>query len=175
MKKNDNLRKIPKRNYTIVTIIFTITIVIAVFLFVLNKENKEYQGTIPVIRGVIAEIQADQLEDYFQENDDFLLYIGVSHDENSRELEEDLKDVLKKRGLLDTVYLNLTDLNNKSDFYKKFNDEHATVDKLSSYPAFIIIKDRKVLNLVQRDKGKLKIEEVEQLLDEYEVTGEIKW
>lgn len=170
--RKENLRVIPKKNYATLLIIFVVTIAMVVFAFVLYKQNRSYLNNIPVIRGTLAEIKETDLNNCFIENDSFLLYIGVANDDNSRELEKDLIDTLTRRNLLNTVYLNLTDVTNKGEFYNIFNSNYANNIKLNSYPAFLIINDRKVVDLVQREKGTLKIDDIEKLLDEYEIKGD---
>ena len=98
-----------------------------------------------------------------------MLYIGVANDDNCRELEEELKDVLKNRGLLDTIYLNITSISDKKDFYERFNSNYSSNVRLESYPAFIIISDKKIVDLVQKEEKKLSINDVEKLLDEYSI------
>lgn len=165
-------RIIPNKNYIKLAIIFVVTISVVVFLYVMYASQKEYINNIPVIRGNIAELNEQDLNNYFIGNDDFLLYIGVANDENCRELEEDLIELLKERRISNAVYLNITDVINKNEFYNVFNSNYSLNEKLNSYPAFLVVSDKKVVDLVQRKDKKLTIENIEQLLDEYEITGD---
>lgn len=172
--KKEEQRIIPNKNYIKLAIIFVVTISAVVFTFVMYDSHKEYINNIPVIRGSVAELNEQDLNNYFIGNDDFLLYIGVANDENCRELEEDLIELIKRRRISNIVYLNITDVTNKSEFYNVFNSNYSTNNKLNSYPAFLIVSDKKVLDLVQREERKLNIGDIEQLLDEYEIAGESK-
>ncbi|MBO5376329.1 MAG: hypothetical protein J6A52_05695 [Bacilli bacterium] len=165
-------RIIPNKNYIKLAIIFVVTISVVVFTYVMYNSQKEYENNIPVIRGSIAELNEQDLNNYFIGNDDFLLYIGVANDENCRELEEDLIELLKERRISNAVYLNITDVINKNEFYNVFNSNYSLNEKLNSYPAFLVVSDKKVVDLVQRKDKKLAIENIEQLLDEYEITGD---
>ena len=167
--KNNNIRVIPKQNYAKITTIFIITILIVVAAFIIYRSQKELANEIPVIRGTISEVEEADFNNYITEHDDFLLYIGVANDDNCRELEEELKDVLKNRGLLDTIYLNITSISDKKDFYERFNGNYSSNVRLESYPAFIIISDKKIVDLVQKEEKKLSINDVEKLLDEYSI------
>ena len=80
-----------------------------------------------------------------------------------------LKEVLKNRGLLDTLYLNITTIDDKTAFYERFNDKYSNNVRLEGYPAFIIISDKKIVDLVQKKENKLFISDIERLLDEYSI------
>ena len=167
--KNNNLKVIPKKNYKKITAIFIITILIVVILFIFYNSQKRLVSDIPVIRGTLSEVEEEDFNNYITEHDDFLLYVGVAFDDNCREIEEDLKEVLKNRGLLDTLYLNITTIDDKTAFYERFNDKYSNNVRLEGYPAFIIISDKKIVDLVQKKENKLFISDIERLLDEYSI------
>ena len=167
--KNNNLKKIPKQNYVKITTIYIITILIVVIAFIVYNSQKKIANDIPVIRGTISEVEEVDFNNYITEHDDFLLYVGVANDSNCRELEAELKNVLKNRGLLDTIYLNITSISNKNAFYTRFNNNYSNNIKLENYPAFIIISDKKVVDLVQKEDKNLTVSDIEKLLDEYSI------
>lgn len=164
---------IPKRNYLFVSLIFVFTIVAVVVSFILYKNIKEYNESIPVIRDYVKEINYDDLNNYFLENDDFFLYIGVASDDNCREFEEDLKGIIKERNISNIIYLNIANIKDKDKFYDEINSKYSSNIKLSNYPAFIIVKNKKILDLVQRNDYYLNIDEVQKLFDYYEIDGDL--
>ncbi len=174
IKKKEKVREITYKNYVRITLIFIVSFFIVLFLSHLYNSQVKYRNEIPVIRGTLSEITEKDLDNFFLENDDFLLYIGVSDDDNSRKLEEDMKVVLTNRGLLDTIYLNITEVKNKQEFYNIFNSNYATNENLEGYPAFLIISDKKVVDLVQRKTQMITIGDIEQLLDVNEIKGTAK-
>ena len=170
MEKNEELKKIPRKNYIVVAVIFTFTIALAFTLYVLYNNGNKEMNDIPVMRGVISELNEKSIDDYFLENSDFFIYVGVANDDNSRKVEENLESVLKKRNILDkTIYLNITSITDKNKFYTAFNDKYSNGVKLQSYPAFIIISNKKILDIVQSSNNKITIFDIERILDEYEV------
>ena len=170
MEKNEELKKIPRKNYIVVAVIFTFTIALAFTLYVLYNNGNKEMNDIPVMRGVISELNEKSIDDYFLENSDFFIYVGVANDDNSRKVEENLESVLKKRNILDkTIYLNITSITDKNKFYTPFNDKYSNGVKLQSYPAFIIISNKKILDIVQSSNNKITIFDIERILDEYEV------
>lgn len=177
MKKSkhiEEVRVIPKGNYVKLTIICAITMAIVIFCFVLYNSHQSYLNSIPVIRDSVAEITDKDVDVYFTEHDNFLMYIGVANDENCRILEEDLVNMIKIRNISNIIYLNLTDAENRASFYDTFNLKYSSVEKVNSYPAFLIISDKKVLDFVQKEDRMLNIGDIEQLLDEYEILGDFK-
>lgn len=170
-KENINERK-PLKNYVIAfsIIIFTLIFALSLFIFFDSKKNRELQ--IPVIRGTVPEIEEKDLDSYMKEHDSFLLYIGTSDNTNCRNLEEDLKEFVKTKNINNLVYLNITNVKDKKTFYDEFNEKYGEVVKLSNYPAFIIIRDNKIYDLVERDKRVLQIGDIQRILDEYNILGD---
>lgn len=165
------VREIPKRNYRIYALIVIVTLFFAITSYVIYNNQKNYEKSIPVLRGVASEIDPKDLEHYLVENDSAILYFGVATDENSREVEEGLKDLITRKNL-DIIYVNLTDLEDKDDFFKNFNEKYSNGLNLDNYPAFAILKNQKVLDFVQKGDRELYIGDIEQLVDIYELRGE---
>lgn len=170
-KNNKEIKIIPKKNYVIVftMIIITFILSLSVYVYFNNKKEKEYN--IPVIRGVVPEIEVKDLDSFIKEHDDFLLYIGVSNNTNCRNLESDLKDFIKEKSISNLFYLNITSVEDKTNFYDSFNKKYGDNVKLSNFPAFIIIRDSKIYDLVERSDRSLFIGDIQRILDEYNVLG----
>ena len=164
-------RKIPGRNYLILILLFVITIGGAISFYIVYSNASKEEQKIPVLRDKVAEIKSNDIDEYLSENPDSLLYIGVANDENSRKVEKELIDLIDKKQI-ELIYVNITDLTDseKKDFYKEINDNYSSGEKkLSNYPAFIIIKNQKIYDLVQRNSRDLYLGDIEQLLDIYEI------
>lgn len=172
VKRND--RQIPSKNYVIVLILFIISIILVLVLANWYKSYKDYQLTIPVINGVINEINDKEVDNFLLENRDTMIYIGISNDDNCRKLEEDLKIIIEKNDLQnDIVYLNLSNIDKIDDFIEKFNDKYADDKRIEKYPSFIIFKNSKIVDAVSKTKKQdLYIDDVEQLLEEHEVIAD---
>ena len=170
-KVKEKTREVPFKNYLILTFVCLVTLGIIVFSsIVYNREEKKRLET-PVISGVLAEIKKEDIDNYVVENESFFLYIGTASDYNCREVEEDLIKYFDRRDIKnETIYLNLTNETELNKFYEEFNSKYVINDysKLKAYPAFIIFKDGKVLDLVQRGENqKLNIGDIDRVLDEY--------
>lgn len=167
----EKTREVPFKNYMILALICLFTLGIIVFSSIMYTREEKKKLETPVISGVLAEIKKEDINNYVVENESFFLYIGTASDYNSREVETDLIKYFGRRDIKnDTIYLNLTGDNDVKKFYEDFNSKYVVNDysKLKAYPAFIIFKDGKVLDLVQRgDNQKLNIGDIDRVLDEY--------
>lgn len=164
-------RKIPGRNYLILILLFIITIGGAISFYIVYNNASNEELKIPVLRDKVAEIKTGGVDVFLSENPDALIYVGVANDDNSRKLEKDLIELINKKQI-ELVYINITDLteSERKDFYKDFNDKYSQGEKkLSNYPAFIIVRNQKVYDMVQRNSRDLYLGDIEQLLDIYEI------
>lgn len=168
---DNKIKNIPSKNYIIITLIFIITFGMCFSIYSYFKIKKEEENNVPVIRGVIPEIEIKDLDDFILEHDDFLLYVGVANNSNCRNLEEDLIKFIKDKKITDIYYLNITNSVNKVNLYNDFNSKYANNIKLNNYPAFIIFRDKKIYDLVERKDNSLYIGDIQRILDEYGIIG----
>jgi len=174
VSKKEELKKIPVKNYIIVVIIFTISVVLAFFLRNWYISYQDYQKTIPVLEGVISEVRYNEIDNYIGDNQSVIIYIGVAEDDDCRELEKDLKKVIEKRHLKDKiVYFNISDVADKELLLKEFNDKYSLGDKIYAYPAIVLIEEGKIIDSRSKNASRnLLVSDIEQLLDEYEIQGD---
>lgn len=172
--KKEELRKIPVKNYIIVVIIFAVTIFLAFFLRNWYKSYQDYEKTIPILKDVISEVRYNEVHNYIGDNQSVIIYMGVADDDDCRDLEKDLKELIEEKHLKDKiVYFNITDVDDKELLLTEFNDKYATKDKVYTYPAIMLFEDGKIIDFRSKNaKENLSISGVEQLLDEYEVQGD---
>lgn len=174
MNKRRNTKQVPTKNYIIVGIIFCLSFTLILLGGKWYKNYREYQLTIPVISGYVNEVSKQEIDNYLLENNDTMIYIGKSDDNNCRTLEKDLKTFIKKYNLRDQIiYIDLNKMNDKETFIRNFNNKYATNKQIDTYPAFVILEDSKILDLVSKTKTQpLNIDDIEQLLEEYELLGD---
>lgn len=175
-KSNKSKRKIRTKNYLILISIYIVTLLLVLLLRTWYISYRDYQLTIPVLKGHLNEVTVAELDHYITANSETIIYIEVSEDENSREVAKQLIDVVKERNLVDkTVYLNLSSEEDKELFFEEFNNKYNTgnKNKLKNYPALILLIDGKIENFVSKTKKQdLNIGDIAQLFDEYELEGE---
>ena len=159
------MREIPIKNYIKLGLICLVVICLSVICSIWYKRNTAAELNVPVVRGILPEITYNDISDYLVEHEDAYLYVGVASDDNSRALEKSLIKTLNKYDITqDTVYLNISDIENYEEFYKNFNNTYSDSEQLSNYPAFIIVKDEKVYKLIQRDDTFLTKKELNKFL-----------
>ncbi len=167
MKKIEKAKRIPVKNYIAVLIMYIVSIAIVFGLCVWYKNYKEYRLTIPVISGKIQEVKMNEFDSYITSHENGFVYIGTSSNRNCRDIEDDLLALLKRKNIKnDTVYINMSE-ENEIDLKKILSNYGFKGDV--SYPMFIMISDKKIVAVTQREGRKLTIGDIEKLLDEHEV------
>lgn len=167
-------RVIKIKNYIILGTIFIVTLLIVILLRNWYISYRDYELTIPVLKDKLNEVTVAELDTYLIENTDAIIYIEVSEDENSREVAEDLYEVVKERGLVErVVYLNISSVEDKERFFKDFSDKYMLEGSLKNYPALVLFYEGKVEKYVSKTESQnLNIGNIEQLFDEYELEGD---
>ena len=170
----DKEKRIPVGNYIKLGLIILATVLLAIFLRNSYISNQEYENGIPIIRdAVVSEINSNEVYHYVRENEQVVLYIGVSNDKNCRNLETDLKEVITSRHLENVItYLNLTNNKKKSSFIKEFNKFYDT--KLLGYPSFVFIEDGKVMDIMTVKTGnKISVDRVINFLERNNISSDL--
>lgn len=166
------MKKIPKQNYFKLGSLVLITVLVVLVLFTIFN-NKE-ENKIPLIRGTLPEITTDDIDNYISEHDEIIMYIGVANDKDCRELEEQLIDYINQNNLKEKIiYLNISDIN-QNDFINDFNNKYSIKLKLKKYPAVVLINQGKIMDIEQKDTNNLSIEQIDKILKEYQVIGDVE-
>ena len=167
MPKQEQERKIGIKNYIILALIFTVSVIITLYLCNVYNVYQESKRQIPVIRGTLSEITSEELEHYISENPTIMMYICTASDETCRKYEKSLKKYVVREELQDViVYLNLVPEEAQS-FSEGFNEKYAGNLKLKdNYPALVIFDDGKVTHLLQaKQNEKLTITKTKQFME----------
>lgn len=171
MKNQETERKVGIKNYLILALIFTVSIVITLYLCNVYAVYEDSKRQIPVIRGTLSEITSEELEHYISENPTIMMYICTASNETCRKYEKSLKKYVVREELQEIiVYLNLTE-EEATTFPEIFNDKYTTSLKLkNTYPALVIFEDGKVTHLLQgKEKEKLTITKTKQFMELHKI------
>ena len=160
-------RKIPFKNYVKYGIIVAVTIISCFILYTIYNNFKDQS----VLRNKVSELNPEKLDEYIDENEYVLLYFGVINDDNSERIEEQLIKMIDKDNL-DFIYVNISDLNNKKEYLKKFSEKYSSNKKIDNYPAFVYIKNREIIDVIQREDRYLKIDDVKEFVKDNDIIGE---
>ena len=167
VKKVEEEKKIPIKNYIILAIIFICGIGITLYLCDWYRVYDDYQRQTPVIRGTLSEITTEELEHYVLENPTAVFYMCTSEDIVCRSYEKDFKKYIEKEDLFnDIVYINLSNIDIQS-FVDNFNNRYNYKIKLTSnYPALVIFDEGKVSGIIQGDEEeKLTVSKTKQFIE----------
>ena len=161
-------REIPIKNYIKYLIIIFISIISCIILYTIY--NNKLKDT-PILRNIVREIDIKDVDNYIIENESVLLYFGVVNDKDSEKIE---KAMIKEMDIdnINIVYVNITELSNKKKYLREFSDKYSKLKKVTTYPAFVYIKNKEIIDVIERDDRELVIENVINFVDTNEIKGE---
>ncbi len=155
MKKIEEKRTIPIKNYFILGIICIITILLTIYVNAWIKTYKANAYSTSPLSGYINEININELKEPFMEINKVILYVGYTNDQKLFNEEKELLSEIQKKELTPyVIYLNVTDDKDYlSVLQEKFDIDKTDMDEA---PMFIYIKDGKAEDVVNvSDKNKL--------------------
>ena len=99
--------KIPFKNYIYLLLVIVVSIGIIYYLylwFVEYDKNKEYKS---VLSNVLQVINDNELDSYIVENEDAIIYVGVSNISKNRQYDKKFKKIINENDLEKKIlYLN---------------------------------------------------------------------
>ena len=163
-------RKIPMKNYFITFVLSVITIVIVFSLMNVYNKRKDYKESSNKNLDILSEIKENELETYFTENHDGIIYMSSSNNKNIEEFEKELKKYIIDKNLTkEIVYLNMFNVNDTfyNEFYLKYFDENSNINiDLTKEPNIFIVNNGRVVNYLLSDKEQINIEDVKNFFKE---------
>lgn len=162
----NKVKKVTMKDWIEVFVLIVIVVCITFYLCSWYKNYKKESMSTFVLDNLVTQIKYEELDPYLLENNDKYLYICVVDDNDCREFETEIKGIIEERQLNDSiVYLNLTEEENKEDVVKNINKKYGDKKKINGYPAFIRIKDSKIISMVEKTNKKLTKKKFEKFLD----------
>lgn len=108
MNKNE-LRKIPTKNYIILSGVILITIILLYYFYIWVDFYKESKINIPIMDKYMTVINYNELDNYIVENPNTMVYVSVLEDNKIREFEKRFKNKYKNNMVLNEIlYMNIT-------------------------------------------------------------------
>lgn len=154
------------KNWLEVLLLVVLVVVITIYLCSWYKNYKQESMNEFVLGDLIKQIKYEELDPYLQENNDVYVYICVIDDTDCREFETDIKDTIESHDLKDyIVYLNLTEEENREEIIDDINAKYGSEEKIDDYPAFVRIKDSKIVSMVEKVNKKLTKSNFERYMD----------
>jgi len=164
------------KNYSILILIFIISIVICVYALNWYAVYKEDKLNMTIITDYLHELREPEFINYISDNPVSVIYFGVTSDDNCRRFEKKFKNYIVNNNLNESiVYINVNEIVGP-DFDKKldklFNKNNFRDQNKYFYevPAIAIYKHTTLTDFIS-DKD-LTVDDVEQLLNKYDINGE---
>ena len=163
-------RKIPMKNYFITFVLAVITIIIVFSLMNIYNKQKDYKESSNKNLDILSEIKENELETYFTENHDGIIYMSSSNNKNLEEFEKELKKYIVDKNLTkEIVYLNMFNVSDTfyNEFYLKYFNESSNINvDLTKEPNIFIVNNGKVINYLLSDKEQINMEDVKKFFKE---------
>ena len=166
--KNERIRK--TINYILLMIVIVLLCLLSLKVY-RNYQNSKYQTS--VLNKVIGNMSLDALNDATNEltSDDFII-ISYTGSKEVRQFEKEIKKTILDNDLQNNFfYLDITDLMLSDDYLDVLNKEFKLKGKdvIKNVPAILYYKDGKFVKTLSSDKEMLRIDDLQELLDSYEI------
>lgn len=174
-KKNDELKKVPLKNYLIALLVLIggILLIVYIFEWYQVKETEKYMESYLLKSNTITN-SIDDINLYNQviqeAPNDYFIVIGYSSDEQEYLFEKKLKEIIDDYELNDIVYyIDVTKLKEEENYLEIINNNLNV--SIKNVPAIIFVKNRSINNdniITKDENGNINLNDFEKILEIYE-------
>ena len=174
-KKNNDLKKVPLKNYLIALLVLIggILLIVYIFEWYQVKETEKYMESYLLKSNTITN-SIDDVNLYNQviqeAPNDYFIIIGYSNDEQEYSFEKKLKVIIDDYELNDIVYyIDVTKLKEQDNYLEIINNNLNV--SINNVPAIIFVKNRSINtdNIITKDEnGNINLNDFEKILEIYE-------
>lgn len=128
------MRKIPKKNYLILTVVIVLTVGLVFYARSWYNTSKEYYLSNSVIKDIVSEINEVDINSYTIENPNYILYASSGISNDLKDFEKELKKIITSLDIQSNfIYLNLDNVNIQqfNDTLKKYTSNEKIALELS--------------------------------------------
>ena len=111
------MRKIPKKNYFILVLVFIITIALLYYFYMWYSAYNTHQAKTSVMEGYVNVVNYNEINNYILENEKVYVYVSKVNDDNITTFEKEFKKDLSREQIKNKIlYMNVTSIlnNNKN-------------------------------------------------------------
>lgn len=138
-----NEKKIPLRNYILLSIILIISVVLVIYFYMWYGTYEDNKIYTPILDEYLTVINYNELEDYLVENKDAIIYVSILGDEEIRTFEKKFKKFFIENSVDNNIlYLDLTSEYKDNNVFNNIKIKYG----LKSLPCIIIFRDGVVYN-----------------------------
>ena len=141
--KNDELRKIPTKNYIILGMVILVTLFILYYFYMWVDVYKESKINIPIMDKYMTVINYNELDNYVVENPNTIVYVSVLEDDRIREFEKQFKNKYRNNEIEnDVLYMNITDDIRNTNIKEDMDDRYVLNDlSITDVPCVLVFND----------------------------------
>ena len=133
---NKEIRKVPKKNYVILAIVFIVTILLVYYLYMWYDAYRENKLNKAILDKYMLVINYNELDNYLIENPDTIVYVSVLENQEVREFEKKLKSKLKNKLIEQNVlYMDITDYLDNEEIMNEMNKKYS----INEVPLLLVI------------------------------------
>lgn len=147
-------KKLPFKNYILLSIILIITIIITILFFKLYANNEKNNALIN--DEYLRIINYNEIDNYLVENKDVVIYISSPSDKKMINFEKEFKNIITKYALNN----NILSLNTEDNSSVKIKNDKIVV------PSIVIYKDGKIDSLFDLKKNNYSTKKLKEYLKE---------
>ena len=146
---NNNLRKVPVKNYVILGVVIFITLLILYYFYMWVDVYKESKINIPIMDKYMRVINYNEFSDYLIENPDTIVYVSILEDEKIREFEKKFKDKYRDNEIENEIlYMNITDdIKNKNIKDEMVLKYFVNSLNMTDVPCVLVFSDGKISSI----------------------------
>jgi len=165
-------KKIPTKNYIILFVIVSLTVIGVFYARGWYNTTKEYYSRNSVMKEVVSEIKEEEIQNYSLESPNFVLYVSSGRDSLVKPFENNFKNIAQKLSMQkDILYLNVDGVDKNSfinNLKNNFSLNNNIANKIITFSSATIYifeegKISKVLNNVHKYSNK----QIESILGDY--------
>ena len=161
------MRKIPTKNYVILTILAVVKVIIFVYMSNWYLASKEYYLESSIMTDFLGEIKEAEISNYILENPEIIIYVSSDQEDSTKKFEKKLKSyIIKEEIQSHFIYLNCSNLS--SDFMKEFQKKYfngALKTIYVTYPNLFIVENGKVVDVLYKLGKEPNIKDVAPFLE----------
>ena len=141
--KNDELRKIPTKNYIILGMVILVTLFILYYFYMWVDVYKESKINIPIMDKYMTVINYNELDNYVVENPNTIVYVSVLEDDKIRGFEKQFKNKYRNNEIEnDVLYMNITDDIRNTNIKEDMDDRYVLNDlSITDVPCVLVFND----------------------------------
>lgn len=162
------MRKIPLKNYIILFVVSIIVIVLTFYLAEWYKTLKVYYQNNSVIAELLPKIESETISSYMLDNNNVILYISSSKDQQVKSFEKKFKKYITENDLRDEiVYFDVLNYEGQdiNDLFIKYTGEKLKKLKKIVIPNLIYFERGEILDILYVKENDITISDVKKFIE----------